>query len=163
MEAVRAVRSWVAAWVVSAVLWVVLTDSVQIEELLAAAGVAVLAATAFELVRRQRVAAQAIDPRLLLRGWRVLIRVPADVWRLTRAAFAQAVQRRTARGVVVAIPFTATGEDAGARGRRAVAIGLGSVAPNTVVIGVDREGGRMLVHQLEPTGDPSDLDPLELR
>jgi multisubunit Na+/H+ antiporter MnhE subunit len=68
MKAVRGMRIWAAAWLACAALWMVLTDSVRIEELVAGAVVAALAATGFELVRRQRVARQAARPELTARS-----------------------------------------------------------------------------------------------
>jgi multisubunit Na+/H+ antiporter MnhE subunit len=156
-------RFWLLAWVASMALWMVLADSVRIVEIVVGIGVAALGATGFELVRRQRVAEQDIPLRLFARVWRVLLRAVPDVWRLTRAAFAQLVHRQPVRGGVVAMPFGHGGVDPKQRGVRAIEGGLGSVAPNTTVIGVDRETGVLLVHQLEPTRDASDLDPLQLR
>ena len=66
-------------------------------------------------------------------------------------------------GVLVAMPFPHTDDDPETRARRAVAVGFGSIAPNTVVAGVDHDAGLLLVHQLEPTRKPSDIDPLGLR
>jgi multisubunit Na+/H+ antiporter MnhE subunit len=163
MTAWRGIALWPLVWLASAAIWMVLSDSVRIAELVAGAAVAALAATAFELVRRQRVAAQALRPRLSLRAWRVLVKAVPDVGRLTRAAFAQLAQREPVRGSVIAMPF-GHGEDAPeARAHRAAAVGLGSIAPNTIVIGVDPESGFLLVHQLVPTGNPDDVDPLRLR
>jgi multisubunit Na+/H+ antiporter MnhE subunit len=141
----------------------VLTDSVRIAELVAGAGVAAIAASGFELVRRQRVAAQAIRPALAKRVWRVLVGAVVDVGRLTRAAFAQLVHPRPSRGLVVAIPFRHTADDPDSRAHRAAAAALGSVAPNSIVVGVDQDAGLLVVHQLEATRKPSDLDPLGVR
>jgi multisubunit Na+/H+ antiporter MnhE subunit len=163
MAFVREARVWLAAWVASAAFWMVLTDSVRIEEMLAGAVVAALAATGVDVVRRQRVAAQAVRPRYALPVWRVLLGVVPDIGRLTRAAFAQVAQRRVGRGQVIALPFPHTGDDPDTRARLAAAVGLGSIAPNTIIIGVDRESGLLLAHQLEPTREPDDLDPLRLR
>jgi hypothetical protein len=63
----------------------------------------------------------------------------------------------------VAIPFPHTADDPDDATRRAIAVGLGSIAPNSIIVGVDREAGVLLVHQLEPTRNPDDLDPLRLR
>jgi multisubunit Na+/H+ antiporter MnhE subunit len=163
MKLVQGARAWLAAWIASAALWMVLTDSVRISEMVAGALVAALAATGVEAVRRQRVADQALRPRYALGVWRVLIGVVPDVWRLTRAAFAQLVQRRASRGEIVALPFPHTADDPDTRARRAIAVGLGSVAPNSIIVGVDPDAGVLLVHQLDPTRDPDDLDPLRLR
>jgi hypothetical protein len=93
----------------------------------------------------------------------VLPRVVPDVARLTRAAFTQLVQREPVRGRVIAMPLGYGGDSPAARSHRAVAVGFGSVAPNTIMIGVDEESGVLVVHQLVPTRKPSDLDPLALR
>ena len=163
MTPARGVLAWFAAWVASAALWTILTDSVRIEEILAGALVAGLAATGFEVARRQQLAPEGIRPSLARRSWRALAQVAPDVWRLTRAAFAQVAQRKARRGEVVAIPFRQDGGAADAAARRAVAAAIGSVSPNSIVVGVDPDTGTMLVHQLEPTREPSDLDPLGLR
>ena len=163
MKFVRGARAWLAAWIASAALWMVLTDSVRISEMVAGAVVAALAATGLEAVRRQRVADQALRPRYALGVWRVLVGVVPDVGRLTRAAFAQLVRPRASRGEIVTLPFPHTGDDPDTRARRAIAVGLGSVAPNSIIVGVDPDAGMLFVHQLEPTRDPDDLDPLRLR
>jgi hypothetical protein len=85
-----------------------------------------------------------------------------DVGRLIVAAFAQLARPQPARGRVVALAFSHRGDEPADNGRRALAMGLGSFAPNTIVIGVDHERDRLLAHQLVPTRDPSDLDPLGL-
>src|SRR4051812_34235340 len=159
----RGIGLWLLAWSAAAAIWMVLSDSVRPAELLAGVVVASLAATAAEVVRRQRVAPQAVRPGLSLRAWRVLPRAVPDVARLTRAAVRQAWRRDPVCGRVKAMPFGPTSDDPEGRARRAVAVGLGSIAPNTIVIGVDQERGLLLVHQLEMTDDPNDLDPLKLR
>jgi multisubunit Na+/H+ antiporter MnhE subunit len=163
MTSARGTALWLVAWLGAAALWIVLTDSVQLPELVAGAVVATLAASGFELVRRQRVAEQAVRPDVWLRVWRVLGKAVPDVWRLTRAAFAQLAHREPVRGRVVAMPFGHAEDTPEARANRAAAVGLGSIAPNSIVIGVDPDSGLLLVHQLVPTRDPSDLDPLQLR
>jgi multisubunit Na+/H+ antiporter MnhE subunit len=163
MAYARGIRLWLVAWLASAALWMLLSDSVRIAELVAAAVVATIAATGFEVVRRQRLAPQAVRPDLTLRAWRVLPKVVPDVWRLTRAAVVQIWRREPVRGRVVAMPFGHTGDDGDDRAVRALSAAFGSIAPNSIVIGVDRDNGLLLVHQLEPTHEPSDLDPLRLR
>src|SRR5205807_2257282 len=95
---------WLAAWLAGYALWMLLTDSLRVIELLVGVGVAALGATGFDLVRRQRVTEQAVIPGLLLRAFRVLPRALPDIVRLTRAAFRQAVRREPVRGKVIAMP-----------------------------------------------------------
>lgn len=163
MELLRGARFWLFAWIFGAALWLVLVDSPKLAELAAGAFVAALGATGAELVRRQRVAGIALRVRFVRRAPALLAAAVSDVGRLTIAAFAQLVRPRPVRGRVVAIPFRHGGDEPDATGRRALAIGLGSFAPNSIMIGIDSEADRLLVHQLDPTRDPSDLDPLCLR
>ncbi len=65
--------------------------------------------------------------------------------------------RRT-RGVFRATRFTATDETPADAGRRALAETVGSVSPNTIVVGVDPERKLLLTHQLRRHGPPEDLD-----
>jgi multisubunit Na+/H+ antiporter MnhE subunit len=163
VNSLKGLGFWLAAWVAGFALWLLLTDTVVGIELIAGAVAASLGATGFELVRRQRITQQAVMPQLVLRAWRVFPRIPADVLRLTRAAVQQTLQREPVRGRVIAMPLGYVGESPEAHTYRAVAAGLGSIAPNSIVIGVDHETGTLIVHQLEPTRKPSDLDALELR
>jgi hypothetical protein len=39
---------------------------------------------------------------------------------------------------------------------------MGSLSPNTIVVGVDTERGLVLVHQLQRQGDAEQIDPLGL-
>jgi hypothetical protein len=75
---------------------------------------------------------------------------------------AQVVAPREAHGSLRAVPFRAGGDDSSDAGRRALAEGLGSLAPNTIVIGVDGERDLLLVHQLHRRGGREQLDVLEL-
>ncbi|HLH15186.1 MAG TPA: hypothetical protein VKV16_10390, partial [Solirubrobacteraceae bacterium] len=48
-------------------------------------------------------------------------------------------------------------------GRRALAEALGSLAPNTIILGVDPESGLILAHQLRRSGGSETIDVLGLR
>ncbi len=58
--------------------------------------------------------------------------------------------------------FRATKETPQDVGRRALTEWLGSLAPNTIVIGIDTKRDLLLVHQLHREGEPDDVDPLGL-
>jgi hypothetical protein len=45
--------------------------------------------------------------------------------------------------------------------RRAVAKFVGSVAPNSLVVGFADRDDRVLLHELEPTDEPARIDPWE--
>jgi hypothetical protein len=139
-----------------------LIDTASLPELYALAGVAVGCALAFELAHEQGLIESLIDPRWLLRGWRVLLRIPIDVALLCWEAMVQVVAPRQVRGTFRAAPFAATGETPTDTGKRALSEWAGSISPNTFVVGVDPERGLVLVHQLRRQGDTGQLDPLGL-
>jgi hypothetical protein len=51
---------------------------------------------------------------------------------------------------MTALPLPDSGTDPLAIARRALAIWEGSISPDEYVVCVEREGGRMVVHQLPP-------------
>ena len=163
MKARRWPVFWLAAWLLAFALWMVHVDSPKLPEIVAGVIVATVAATGTELARGQRVAGIAVRPSFLAHAWRVVLRALPDIGRLIAAAFSQSVRPRAARGRVVALRFPHGGEEPEENGRRALAQALGSLAPNTIVVGVDPERGRLIAHQLVPTGDPDELDSLGLR
>jgi hypothetical protein len=62
------------------------------------------------------------------------------------------------------VPFPTEADDARSAGRRALVTTLVSVAPNTVVVGVEGAEGELLVHQLVPEpGSPVPPSMLEGR
>jgi multisubunit Na+/H+ antiporter MnhE subunit len=53
------------------------------------------------------------------------------------------------------VPYTAVADDPGDAAHRVFTEALGSLAPNTLVVGIDRERRVLIVHELEPTADPA--------
>lgn len=154
---------WLLEWVFAAAIWMLLVDTSKLPEVAAGAFVATVAATWMELVRGQRIARLSIHPGFIAPAWRPLLGAVRDIGRLTLAVLRQLVEREPVRGRVVAIPFAHGADEPRDNGRRAAAQALGSLAPNTIVIGVDPDGDRLIAHQLVLTGAPEDLDPLHLR
>ncbi len=142
----------------------VLIDTTDLPELYAGAGAAVLAALAYEAGREQGFAEFSSAPGWLLRAWRGLARVPPDVARVSLTIFQQLLRPRAQRGRLRAVPFDFGDPDSPRdAGRRALAEALGSLAPNTVVIGVDSEHDLILAHQLYESGGADAIDVLGLR
>ena len=140
-------RAWVVWWILLAGLYLALADSRRLEELVAAAVVGALGATAAALVRRERDVLLRPRPAQVLAELRTMLSWPRDL-----ALLARALVRRPA-GRVVETEFT--GDATG----RALAIAGRSLAPNTIVIGVDEDRGVLLAHILErPEADRSSQD-----
>jgi hypothetical protein len=140
-------RAWLAWWVLLTGLYVALVDSRRLEELVAAVVVGALGATAAVMVRQGREV--VLRPRRadVVAELRHVLSWPRDL-----ALLAGALVRRPS-GEVVETPFAATGDDPRDAGRRALAVGARSVAPNTVVLAVDEERGVLVIHRLV---DPED-------
>ena len=131
--------------------WVILDDSIALDELLAGAGAAALAALCAELVSYQ--AATRFRMRV---GWAApALRLPGQAARDTVIVFA-ALWRRLVRGQQPPSGFReipvrfGDASDEGVT-RRVLLIGGWSVAPNTIAAGIDSERDVMVVHQLVVT------------
>jgi hypothetical protein len=146
----------------AAAFYLILIDTVQLPEVYAGLGGVLLAGAGYQAARRQQVAEAAVAPGWLVRGPRVVLSVPRQSAWLAAEAFAQLVHPRPGRGRLRAVAFDAGGATSRDAGRRALAEGLGSLAPNTIVLGIDDESGLLLVHQLRVAGDAEQLDVLGL-
>lgn len=160
----KRVGHWLVGVAITGAFYLLLIDTTYPPELYVLAFVVFLGGVAYEAAREQGFAEVSLPLLALRRLPRALARVPGDLLRLTLMALAQLLDPRGGRGVLRAVPFR-HGADEGRRaaGRRALAEAVGSVSPNTIVIGIDVERDLMLVHQLRPSGGPQQIDPLELR
>ena len=148
VPAAHRARAWLVWWVLLMSLWVIVDDSIAVDELLAGAGAAALAAFLADLVTHQ--AATRFRMRA---GWLVpALSLPGQVARDTVVVFA-ALWRRLARGEQppsgfreIPARFGGTSDEDAIR--RVLLVGGRSVAPNTFVLGIDRERSVMVVHQL---------------
>ena len=141
-------QSWLVWWILLFGLWVLLDYSLATAELAVGAGVAAVSALVTELVMGQA----AVDFRIRLAWLRKAFALPGRVARDTVIVFG-ALWRLLAYGQQPPSGFTALptawGEES-ARGltRRVLLVGGTSVAPNTLVLGIDREREVMIVHHL---------------
>jgi multisubunit Na+/H+ antiporter MnhE subunit len=152
----RRAGAWLVWWVLLMSLWVIVDDSIALDELLAGAGAAALAAFLAELVTHQaatrfRMRAEWVVPALSL---------PGEVVRDTVIVFA-ALWRRVVRGEQPSsgfreIPARFGGTSDEDVTRRVLLIGGRSVAPNTFVLGIDPERNVMVVHQLVVNTEKAD-------
>ncbi|HEY0718599.1 MAG TPA: Na+/H+ antiporter subunit E [Streptosporangiaceae bacterium] len=144
----RRAGSALAWWVLFMGLWVAVDDSIGLAELVVGAAVAVLAALL------TGVALDQAGPysRLRLRWLASAYRLPGQVLGDTVIVF-RALARQLARGQDPPSGFRerpVTAGDDGTAGatRRVLLVGTSSLAPNTVVLGIDTDRDVMVVHQL---------------
>jgi len=148
VQAARRVVAWLVWWVLLMSLWVIVDDSIAVDEFLAGAGAAALAAFLAELVTYQAGTRFRMRAEWLVRA----LRLPGEIAGDTVTVFA-ALGRRLLRGEQPPsgfreIPARFGGTSDEDVTRRLLLIGGRSVAPNTFVLGIDRERGVMVVHQL---------------
>lgn len=133
-----------ACWVLLGGVWMLLVDTVSSAEGLAAAAAALAGVIATRLVYASGLAEMRLAGGVLAATARQLARVPADLWLLALAlSRALAGRRRPGRfhELTLELPLSEK-----ANGRRAAIELIGSLAPNTIVLGVDERG--VVVHQL---------------
>jgi multisubunit Na+/H+ antiporter MnhE subunit len=159
----KRVGFWVAWYVPLVLLWLAFVDTFARQEVIAGLVAAAIAATVAELVRSQELIRFRLDPRWL-RGlpglpWQVL----RDTWLLTVALWRHCTGHPV-RGVFRVVPFPSEARDNRSSARRTLVTVVASVAPNTVVVGVEGDEGELLVHQLVPQpGSPVPPSMLEDR
>ena len=121
-------------------LWLLFVDRTSGHELLTGLGAAILAATGLELVRGEE------HPRFWphARWFAELWRVPKDI--VEGCAVLVMCLFTEKRGILRQTRFEPGGEDRHSAARRALAIAFGSISPSSIIIGIDRETGLMLVH-----------------
>jgi multisubunit Na+/H+ antiporter MnhE subunit len=146
--AARRAGAWLAWWVLLISFWIVIDDSIRLDELLAGAGAAALGATLAELVSHQ----SGLRLRLRAAWFRRALRLPAAVARDTWIVFG-ALWRRLARGEqprsgFAAIPVRPAADTDEARTRRVLLVWERSVAPNSFALGLDPDRNVMVIHQL---------------
>jgi multisubunit Na+/H+ antiporter MnhE subunit len=139
-----AVASVIAGWGALGGLWMLLVDTVSTAEVLCAVAAAATGVLVTRLVFESGTARMRPAAGVLAAVVRQLARVPGDLWLLARVlARALAGQRRPGRfhQIPLALPVSAA-----ANARRAAIELAGSLAPNTIVLGVDEH--EVVVHQL---------------
>jgi Na+/H+ ion antiporter subunit len=157
----RRIRHTFTGFALAGAFYLLLVDTTSLPELYVLIGVALVAGFAFEASREQGFPEARFSPRWFKRAWRAVVRVAPDAVLLCGEVIAQLRRHKRARGQFRAIPFKAgTSEDD--RGRVALTEIAGSLAPNTIVIGVDGDTDLLLVHQLRRKGGREDIDVLGL-
>ena len=142
--------SALAGLLIAAPFYWLLIDTISSPELIAGGVAAVIAAGAYSAAYFESTERAAIRLRWFSIVLRELAKVPAGVLIVCREVLAQTFVLRPRRGVMQAEPFESREGDAHDLGRRALTEGLRSLAPNTVVIGVDPDSDTLLLHRIGP-------------
>jgi multisubunit Na+/H+ antiporter MnhE subunit len=150
----RRAGSWLVWWVLMMSFWVMIDDSVNTDELLAGAGAAALAASFAELVTYQaatrfRMRLSWLVPALSLPG-----QIAGDLIIVYRALWRRLACGEQPPSAFLELPARFGDDTPEGVTRRTLLVGGTSLAPNTFVLGLDRERDVMVVHRLvaEPRG-----------
>jgi multisubunit Na+/H+ antiporter MnhE subunit len=141
-------RFWLLWYVPLFGLWILFVDTLAAEELILGAIAAAVAATAADIVRAQDLVRFRMRARWLLGLAGLPKQTVTDSWLLAVALWRQLRRPGSVRGLFRVLPFPVEADDATSAARRALVTGVLSIAPNSYVVGVERDEGCMLIHQL---------------
>lgn len=144
----RRIGSWLVWWTLMMSFWIMLDDSIATDELLAGAGAAALAAllaevASYQAATRFRMRIEWLVPALKLPGEvvRDLVIVYTALWR-------RLVRGEQPPSAIVELAARFGDDSPEGITRRVLLVGGKSIAPNTFVLGIDKDTGVMVVHRL---------------
>jgi hypothetical protein len=158
-RAVAALATWLGWWAAMFVLYLALVDTRQHPEVVLGSLVAAVAASGAVGIRSARNLRGSLDPSLLRA-------VPVAAWQflveslLILGYLVARVGGRAGRGRFRTAPFRHGDDGPRDVARRALSEAVGSLGPNTIVVGIDPDRDLILVHQLVPRD--AERDPLGL-
>jgi hypothetical protein len=144
------VRTALLGLLIAAPLYLLLIDTFQSPELIAGSGSVVLAAAAYEAAYLESTENAAIRLRWLAKAWRPIAEVPLGIAIVCAEVLSQTFAPLPRRGMIETEPFATGTGDRHDLGRRALSEAVRSVSPHTIVIGVDSDSDRILIHHIRP-------------
>jgi hypothetical protein len=147
-------RLWLADVAILIPIWFILVGKMSWLELALALVAAPIVATLTEMIRRAGFA--HFYPRLhwLIHAWRTPEEVLLDCWILVEVMAGRVIRKRQERGFFKRIAFHSGGADARSAARRALAITLGTLSPNTYILDIEPYHNFALLHQIRPARLP---------
>jgi multisubunit Na+/H+ antiporter MnhE subunit len=146
----RSVRIWLAWWVALALVWLLLVDTLEVDELVVGAAAAAIAATVATAVHRRGYIRFRPKAAWLLETPHLIVGVVVDCGLLAHALWRRVVRREPIEGVTLRVPFHHGGDTGHDGARRALVNFAVSLTPNSYVVDIDPEGDSLLVHNLIP-------------
>lgn len=153
-QRIRQVVFWLGDWATLMGFWIALTGSIRWTALLIGAVVALIGSIL-------SVITEAMTLVKFLPHWRYFFQSRSVIWQIPMGAI-YVVRALLMRGPRAAsrlhmLPFCPGDENFEAQTRRAVAEALPSMAPASVIIGVDRDAGTVIFHLLGDSSSPPTL------
>jgi len=143
-------------WIFLLALWMAFVSQMKKDELMVGVFVSAIGALADFAVKREPFAKFSPKPGWVLLGL-LLPWYAAKGTLLTLQAFGGRLIGRTPRSSFKLFRYDATGDDARSAAKRALAVAYLTIPPNSIIVGIDNEKGRVLTHQILPT-PPNQLE-----
>jgi multisubunit Na+/H+ antiporter MnhE subunit len=140
---------WAVAFGILLGGWFLFVGKIEWAELLVGTAGAAIAASTAQLVWAQHIAAFRDHAGWVLEMWRLPKYMITGSWEIFEVLFKQLFAGKRAESLLLAVPYEATGEDDASAARRALAVTYTTSTPNFVVVGVDRERGHLVFHQIK--------------
>ncbi len=128
---------------------------IAVDEALVAAAGSVITAFAAKVVLEERLAPLRTQWRDVAQIRRLPRYVVTGTWEVLGVLARQLFLGKRAPSLLYGVPFDAGGDDEESAVRRALAIAYTTATPNFVIVGVDRERGLLVYHQVEKGPIPS--------
>jgi multisubunit Na+/H+ antiporter MnhE subunit len=150
----RRVLPWLLLWSIFLLVWHVFVGHYAADELLFAvigSGISVLAA---RVVFAEHLSPLRTEWRLVAQGLRMPKLIVTGTWEVLSVLGRQIFLGKRAESLLFTVPFDAGGDDDASAFRRALAIAYTTATPNFVVVGIDRERGQLVYHQIQESEVP---------
>lgn len=142
-------RLCIVVLVLISLLWIVFVGGVRRDEMIVGVGVLFLSSGFLYLVWRSETLNLDLELRDLAQGWRVLWYVPTDIWIVIAVLVKDLFRVKRAGSFYRVSRFETSESEPRLVARRVLATFYTTLAPNSIVIGIDFHRNRMLLHQLK--------------
>jgi multisubunit Na+/H+ antiporter MnhE subunit len=137
-----------AAFVLSFASWYLFVGRLGTDELWGAVPGSALGALATWVVLEQRIV-WFRDGKDVLEAWRLPGYMFTGTAEIFQVLLAQLFARKPAPSLILQVPYEAVGDDPHETARRALAVTYTTSTPNFIVLGIDRERGMLVFHQIK--------------
>lgn len=146
---------WLCAWAFLLLLWHVFEGRFALDVLLYGVVACSLTLVATHVVLRQRLSPLRTQFCFLGQAWRLPKLIVTGTWEVLAVLARQVLLRRPADSLLYSVPFDAGDDhDDDSAFRRALAIAYTTATPNFVIVGIDREKGLLVYHQIQKSEVP---------
>ena len=145
---------FLAEWAVLFGMWMLFAATVKVQEVVLGAVASFVATAAVTVVKAANFARFAPYWAELAQAWRIPGYIITDTSKIL-VVLIRHLLGQPAGSFIRSVNFDAGGGDPHSAGRRALAIILTSLPPNSVVFGIQREPGKTIFHQIQRSGVPA--------